>query len=153
MVLGLEWRQELKCFACRMRPDLECDWRNGSQLTLTAVFVLREDISMVADTHIGAGSVLAGAVGLAQASVCCTLVNVWKEKRKWREKKTVVEVCSGFLSKIQRPSDTRYKRSRLYIKECIFSTFLKPGKRCDGSFASHLNLQSSKLILPRIKLS
>lgn len=91
---------------------------------------------MVADTHIGAGSVLAGAVGLAQASVCCTLVHVWKEKGKWREKKTV---CSGYLSKIQTPSDARHKRRRLYHREFIFSTFLKPGKLCHSRFASHLS--------------
>lgn len=42
---------------------------------------------MAADTHVGAGSVLAGAVGLAQAPVGRTLVHVWEGKMERWEKK------------------------------------------------------------------
>lgn len=42
---------------------------------------------MVADTHVGAGSVLTVAVGLAQVPVCCTLVHVWKGKGKMEREK------------------------------------------------------------------
>lgn len=43
---------------------------------LAAVFVLREDITVVADAHIRARPVLTRAVGLAETSVCGTFVYV-----------------------------------------------------------------------------
>ena len=51
---------------------------NPCRLTLTAVFVLWEDIAVLAGAHIRPRSVLTGAVGLAQKSVCSTFVKVWK---------------------------------------------------------------------------
>lgn len=49
---------------------------NQCRLTLTAVFVLREDVTVIADTQIRPRSVLTGAVWLAETSVCSTFVYV-----------------------------------------------------------------------------
>lgn len=50
-------------------------WRT---LTLAAAFILRQDVTAVADARVRAGSVLAGAVGLAEVPVCGTFIHVWK---------------------------------------------------------------------------
>lgn len=59
---------------CGMNVGL--DQMNQSSLTFTAVFVLREDVTMIAGTHVRARSVLTGAVGLAEISVNSTFIYV-----------------------------------------------------------------------------
>lgn len=64
------------CECSGMNVALLLSKTNQSWLTLTAVFVLREDITVIAHTHIRARSVLAGAAGLAEASVHGTFIDV-----------------------------------------------------------------------------
>lgn len=57
------------------RPEGRSVWRT---LTLASAFVLRQDVAAAADARVRAGSVLAGAVGLAEAPVCGAFIHVWK---------------------------------------------------------------------------
>lgn len=93
---------------------------------------------MVADTHIGALSVLTGAIGLAEASVCSTFVYVWKENHTF---------CCRYLFKSKHHLTCNTSRvcfswsNRKLDYRFIFKTFWKPESVVTIVKRDHVNVE------------